>query len=265
MLINANFTSPNFTDRKKSIEYIIVHFTEMPFDLALNRLINKESEVSCHYLIKEDGEIFQLVADNKAAWHAGKSFWKGESALNQNSIGIELDNLGNNKFSREQINSCLNLSKTLVQKYDIPLVNFIGHSDVAPDRKIDPGIFFDWHFFATHKLGIWHDTLESEYKQLYHFGDKGNMIRKLQHNLAKLGYKIEESSEFDMQTNYVIRAFQSKFYPKIIRQKGLKFFNDFGSVYSWDSVSEVMLTKLLAKYCLTNIYMNNKDLFNRSN
>ncbi len=248
MLINANFTSPNFTDRKKSIEYIIVHFTELAFDLALNRLIDKESEVSSHYLIKEDGEIFQLVADDKIAWHAGKSFWKGQSALNQNSIGIELDNLGNNKFSTEQINSCLTLSKVLVQKYAIPSINFIGHSDVAPDRKIDPGIFFDWQFFANNGLGIWHDMPELEYKELYHFGDKGGMIKILQHNLAKLGYKIEDSSEFDMQTNYVIRAFQSKFYPELIRKKGVNFFNDFGSIYSWDSVSEEMLTQLLLGY-----------------
>ena len=248
MLINANFTSPNFTDRKKPIEYIIVHYTEMPFNLALNRLIDKEAEVRSHYLIKEDGEIFRLVADDKIAWHAGKSFWKGQSALNQNSIGIELDNLGNNKFSREQINSCLTLSKVLVQKYSVPSINFIGHSDVAPDRKIDPGIFFDWQFFANNDLGIWHDVSRLEYKELYYFGDKGDMIRKLQHNLAQLGYKIEESAEFDMQTNYVIRAFQSKFYPSLILKRGVNFFNDFESIYSWDSVSEEMLAKLLIKY-----------------
>lgn len=248
MLINANFTSPNFTDRKKPIEYIIVHYTEMPFNLALNRLIDKEAEVSSHYLIKEDGEIFRLVADDKIAWHAGKSFWKGQSALNQNSIGIELDNLGNNKFSREQINSCLTLSKVLVQKYSVPSINFIGHSDVAPDRKIDPGIFFDWQFFANNDLGIWHDVSRLEYKELYYFGDKGDRIRKLQHNLAQLGYKIEESSEFDMQTNYVIRAFQSKFYPSLLLKRGVNFFNDFESIYSWDSVSEEMLAKLLIKY-----------------
>lgn len=248
MLINANFTSPNFTDRKKPIEYIIVHYTEMPFNLALNRLIDKEAEVSSHYLIKEDGEIFRLVADDKIAWHAGKSFWKGQSALNQNSIGIELDNLGNNKFSREQINSCLTLSKVLVQKYSVPSINFIGHSDVAPDRKIDPGIFFDWQFFANNDLGIWHDVSRLEYKELYYFGDKGDRIRKLQHNLAHLGYKIEESSEFDMQTNYVIRAFQSKFYPSLLLKRGVNFFNDFESIYSWDSVSEEMLAKLLIKY-----------------
>ncbi len=248
MLINANFTSPNFTDRKKPIEYIIVHYTEMPFNLALNRLIDKEAEVSSHYLIKEDGEIFRLVADDKIAWHAGKSFWKGQSALNQNSIGIELDNLGNNKFSREQINSCLTLSKVLVQKYSVPSINFIGHSDVAPDRKIDPGIFFDWQFFANNDLGIWHDVSRLEYKELYYFGDKGDMIRKLQHNLAQLGYKIEESSEFDMQTNYVIRAFQSKFYPSLLLKRGVNFFKDFESIYSWDSVSEEMLAKLLIKY-----------------
>jgi N-acetylmuramoyl-L-alanine amidase len=248
MLINTNFTSLNFSDRIKPIKYIIVHFTQMPFEAALSRLINAESEVSAHYLIKENGEIFQLVADNKIAWHAGESFWKGESALNQNSIGIELDNLGDNKFSQEQINSCLNLSKTLVQKYGISLVNFIGHSDVAPERKIDPGIFFDWKFFANNDLGIWHDVSRLEHQELCHFGDKGDMIKRLQHNLAKLGYKIEESSEFDMQTNYVIRAFQSKFYPELLRQKGLNFFNDFGSIYSWDSVSEEMLARLILKY-----------------
>ena len=250
MLINTNFTSPNFSDRTKPIEYIIVHFTQMPFDTALSRLIDKESEVSAHYLIKENGEIFQLVADDKIAWHAGQSFWKGDSALNQNSIGIELDNLGNNEFSPEQINSCLTLSKILVEKYDIPLVNFIGHSDVAPDRKIDPGIFFDWRFFANNNLGLWHDIPELEYlkyKELYRFGDKGEMIRKLQHNFARIGYKIEESSNFDMQTNYVIRAFQSKFYPQIIHKKGLDFLSDLGSIYSWDSVSDKMLMQLILR------------------
>jgi hypothetical protein len=84
--------------------------------------------------------------------------------------------------------------------------------------------------------------------ELHHFGDKGNMIKRLQHNLARLGYKIEESSEFDMQTNYVIRAFQSKFYPEVIHKKGLSFFNDFGSIYSWDSVSEEILTSIVCKY-----------------
>ncbi len=248
MLINAKFTSPNFTDRKKSIEYIIIHFTGMPFELALNRLIDKEAKVSSHYLIKEDGEIFQLVADDKVAWHAGKSYWKGEFALNQNSIGIELDNLGNNKFSEQQLISCLTLSKMLVQKYDIPSIHFIGHSDVAPDRKIDPGIFFDWQFFANNGLGIWHGISDLEDKELYNFGEYGDMIKRLQHNLGQLGYKIEETAKFDMQTNCVIRAFQSKFYPELIHKKGLKFFNYFESIYSWNTVSEAMLQRLLLKY-----------------
>lgn len=248
MLINANFASPNFTVREKSIEYIIVHFTEMPFELALNKLIDKESGVSSHYLIKENGEIFQLVPDDKIAWHAGKSFWKGQFALNQISIGIELDNLGNDKFSSEQLDACLVLSKTLIQKYNISPINFIGHSDVAPDRKIDPGIFFEWKFFANNNLGIWHDVPFLEGKKLYYFGDKGEMIKRLQYNLGQLGYRIEETGEFDMQTNYVVRAFQSKFYPELLHKKGLKSFNDLESLYSWDSVSEEMLTKLLLRY-----------------
>jgi N-acetylmuramoyl-L-alanine amidase len=254
MLINANFTSPNFTDRQKPIEYIIVHFTEVPFEVALKMLMSEEIGVSAHYLIKEDGEIFQLVADDKVAWHAGKSSWKGGGNLNQNSIGIELDNSGNNKFSKEQINTCLVLSKWLAEKYNIPSINFIGHSDVAPDRKIDPGIFFDWSFFANHDLGIWHDVAaELQGKELYRFGDVGDEITRLQHNLSLLGYAAKISGKFDVQTNYIIRAFQSKFYPKAIHKKGLKFYNDKESKYSWDSMSDEMLKRLLLKLSFVSI------------
>lgn len=245
MLINNNFPSPNFSMRIKPIEYIIIHFTEMEFESALYKLTSLEAEVSAHYLIKEDGEIFRLVDDDKIAWHAGKSFWRGESALNQNSIGIELDNLGKNKFSPKQINSCLNLSQLLKQKYNIPFRNFIGHSDVAPARKIDPGIFFDWQFFAQNGLGIWHDVANSRGQIMQQFGNINKDVAKLQAGLARLGYFVEINGEFDMQTNYVVRSFQSKFYPEIIHEKGIEFYYNFDSKYSWDSVSQEMLDRLV--------------------
>jgi N-acetylmuramoyl-L-alanine amidase len=144
MLINNKFASPNFSKRSKLIEYAILHFTEMPFEGSLARLCDKAYEVSAHYLIKEDGEMFQLVDDKNVAWHAGVSSWCGQDKLNQNSIGIELDNLGDREFSKVQMNSCIELCKILAKKYDILAENFIGHSDVAPARKIDPGIFIDW-------------------------------------------------------------------------------------------------------------------------
>ncbi|GAB4163946.1 MAG: N-acetylmuramoyl-L-alanine amidase [Rickettsiaceae bacterium] len=248
MPINTNFQSPNFTSGEEGrVEYIIVHFTEMPFTEALQRLTDKQTEVSAHYLIKADGQIFQLVEESNIAWHAGLSFWLGQERLNLNSIGIELDNLGVHAFSQAQIQSCINLSKQLVEKYNIPPQNFIGHSDVAPDRKVDPGIFFDWQLFAKNGLGIWHGYEAGEPRIIYSFGDVGSGVKNLQMRLSKLGYKIEVTSKLDEQTNYVIRAFQSKFYPELIRQKGIEFYKNLNSLYSWDSESDKMLDLLVLR------------------
>ncbi|MDP5110480.1 MAG: N-acetylmuramoyl-L-alanine amidase [Rickettsiaceae bacterium] len=246
MLVNTNFSSPNFSERTAPIEYVILHFTEMLFEDALTRLCAKEHEVSAHYIIKEDGEIFQLVDDKNLAWHAGESSWHGKGKLNQNSIGIELDNLGNKTFSKAQMNSCIELCKTLSIRYNIPKENFIGHSDIAPDRKIDPGIFFDWELLYKYGLGVWHkveppsiDTI------LYEFGVVGKNIGKIQSKLKKLGYKIAITENFDQQTNYIIRAFQSKFCPHIIEKLGIEYYNDPNSKYSWNSYSDNVLNDLI--------------------
>ena len=116
MRINNNFFSPNYSNRVKNPEYIIMHFTEMIFEDALAKLTDPEAQVSAHYLIKENGEIFQLVDDDNIAWHAGVSSWQGNEALNQNSIGIELDYLGNCEFKRAQMDACIELSKNLLKK-----------------------------------------------------------------------------------------------------------------------------------------------------
>jgi N-acetylmuramoyl-L-alanine amidase len=254
MQINNNFRSPNYSPRVKKIEYIILHYTEMPFEAALSKLIDATSAVSCHYLIRKDGEIFNLVEDDKIAWHAGESSWQNSVKLNQNSIGIELDNLGNSKFSQEQMKSCIDLCQYLVSLYHLNPEDIIGHSDIAPNRKIDPGIFFDWQLLAKHNLGKWHDIAYSEdlkSQPLLGFEESGHKVLELQQRLHKLGYKIEQSGQFDTQTSKVIRAFQAHFCPEIIHHKhGIEFYKNLDSIYSWDGFSEAVLQELVGgKYC----------------
>jgi len=249
MFINKKFPSPNYTPlENRKIDYVIMHFTEMTFSSALNRLTDETSQVSAHYLIKEDGEIFQLVQDEYVAWHSGKSNWHKEDGLNKNSIGIELDNSGESEFPDSQMKACIDLSQHLKKKYSIPKHNFIGHSDVAPNRKIDPGLFFNWKLLAENELAIWHflDNLSPD-KILFRFGDQNTQIKTLQNNLQKIGYKIENTGIFDLHTNFVVRAFQSKFYPEIITNKGIKFYQNNESKYYWDSNSQLILEKLLSK------------------
>ena len=146
--------SPNFNSKKriaKQIKFIIFHYTGMKSESdALNRLTDIQSEVSCHYLIKNNGEIVKMVPDLYIAWHAGKSTWKNYKSLNQNSIGIEITNPGHEhgykKFTLKQITSLLKLSKFLIKKYKINSKNILGHSDIAVLRKKDPGEKFPWEY-----------------------------------------------------------------------------------------------------------------------
>ena len=250
MYINTKFSSANSSLRTSKIEYIILHYTEIPLQDALARLISAKSEVSAHYLIKKDGEVLQLVDDYKIAWHAGKSSWKNFTHLNRHSLGIEIDNSGISEFSAIQIESCIELCLYLVNKHNINPASVIGHSDVAPDRKIDPGIFFDWQMLAKQGLGCWHNleySQELANKILYKFGQEGKKIAKLQQDLRKLGYKINISGKIDIQTNNVIRAFQAHFCPKLIWNKGgINFYRNLENIYEWDSFSEEVLQKLLS-------------------
>jgi len=250
MYINTKFSSVNSSVRTSKIEYIILHYTEIPLQDALTRLISAKSEVSAHYLIKKDGEVLQLVDDYKIAWHAGKSSWKNFTHLNRHSLGIEIDNSGISEFSAIQIESCIELCLYLVNKHNINPASVIGHSDVAPDRKIDPGIFFDWQMLAKQGLGCWHNleySQELANKILYKFGQEGKKIAKLQQDLRKLGYKVNISGKIDIQTNNVIRAFQAHFCPKLIWNKGgINFYRNLENIYEWDSFSEEALQKLLS-------------------
>jgi len=155
-LIN-NFKSPNFDSRKKKrIKFIIIHYTALKNKKeAVNHLIEKKNKVSSHFLICQNGLIYILVKENKRAWHAGLSFWNNITDINSHSIGIELDysfNNNNNKFTNKMINSLQYLLRYLVKKYKIKQSNIIGHSDIAPTRKQDPGPKFPWH--ELEKFGL---------------------------------------------------------------------------------------------------------------
>ena len=162
--ITLNY-SPNFSTNKrnkKNIKLLIFHYTGMKNEnKAISRLTDVNSKVSSHYFIKKNGQTILLVPELYVAWHAGKSYWKKQKLLNKSSIGIEIQNTGHqfgyHKFTNSQIKNLVKLSIYLIKKYKINNKNILGHSDVAHDRKKDPGEKFPWQFLAKKKIGIWHN------------------------------------------------------------------------------------------------------------
>ena len=207
--------SPNYSRNsrpKKSIKFIIIHYTGMQSEIeSINRLINKNSKVSCHYLINRKGTIMQMVKENKIAWHAGVSKWKNIKNLNKNSIGIELVNKGHffgyENYSNLQINSLIKLCSKLKKKYKIHKENFLGHSDIAPYRKIDPGEKFPWKKLSNYKLGKWYNLKKDEILS----DDKKKLFFK---NLYKIGYRYFEIDKRVKSDKLIIKAFQRRYNPK---------------------------------------------------
>ena len=169
--------SPNFNRKKRSInsiKIIIIHYTGMQSEReSIIRLCNPKSKVSSHFLINQNGKVYRLVQDNQIAWHAGKSCWGNYKNLNKNSIGIELVNKGHRfgytNFRKKQLLSLIKICKILIKRYKIKKKNIVGHSDISPLRKIDPGEKFPWNQLAKKKIGIWHDC-------------KPNFLRKFRKN-----------------------------------------------------------------------------------
>jgi len=146
--------SVNFDQRKAN--YIVIHQTsDHTAQEALDTLTDPRRKVSAHYLIGRDGSLYQLVAEDQRAWHAGLSYWGGQTDLNSASIGIELDNDGEEPFAEAQIDALLPLLEGLVQRHAIPRSNVIGHGDIAPGRKVDPSRHFPWARLAAHGFGRW--------------------------------------------------------------------------------------------------------------
>jgi N-acetylmuramoyl-L-alanine amidase len=151
--------SPNFDERDQAISMVVLHYTGMAdAQSAIDRLRDPEARVSCHYLIAEDGQILRLVPEEKRAWHAGLSYWRGVHALNACSIGIEIVNPGHEfgyrRFTSHQMEALLPLLANIVSRYHVQRANVVGHSDIAPARKQDPGELFDWELLARHRLAV---------------------------------------------------------------------------------------------------------------
>ena len=221
--------SPSFNFNKrniKKIKFIILHYTGMKKESdAINRLTKIQSEVSSHYLIKNNGEIVTLVPDLYIAWHAGKSSWKNYNSLNKNSIGIEISNPGHQygykKFSKKQISSLLKLSKYLIRKYKIDSKNILGHSDISPDRKKDPGEKFPWKHLAKNKISLWH-TLSSKILKKNRMIKIDNISKKyFLNNLFKIGYskKIPKNLIKEEYLSFIINAFQRRYRQELINTK----------------------------------------------
>ncbi|MDD5249329.1 MAG: N-acetylmuramoyl-L-alanine amidase [Rhodocyclaceae bacterium] len=156
-LPTSRIASPNFDERRPNL-VIIHHTSDQTLAAALDTLVSPEKKVSAHYLIGRDGRIIQLVEENERAWHAGKSWWGGNSDVNSASLGIELDNDGHEPFAEAQIDALLALLADIRQRYNIPAANFIGHADVAPTRKDDPSALFPWRRLAAQGFGLWCDA-----------------------------------------------------------------------------------------------------------
>ena len=152
-----------FSERDDNkISFLIIHCCAFSPKKAVQSFI--DNDVSAHYIISGKGKVYHLVDDRKCAWHAGKSFWKGQTSLNKNSIGIELStpSLGQNKYSKSQITALISLLKNLQKKYSIAPQNILGHSDIAPNRKPDPGRGFPWKILAENGLGLWYRAIDAD-------------------------------------------------------------------------------------------------------
>lgn len=212
--------SPNFDVRKTPPDMVVLHYTGMTTgEAALERLRDPEAKVSAHYLIERDGRIFCLVAEERRAWHAGVSFWRGERDVNGRSIGIELVNPGHEldyaEFPEAQIQSLIALLSAVRGRWTIEDGDIVAHSDVAPERKVDPGELFPWRRLAEAGHGLWVDPPPAPGAEIGE-GEQGAAVFALQAGLTRLGYDCPPSGIYDKATATVISAFQRHWRPDLI-------------------------------------------------
>ncbi len=231
--------SPNFNDRKHPVDMLVLHYTGMETgQAALDRMCNADAEVSAHYMVWEDGRIVQMVGEDKRAWHAGVSSWQGDSDLNSRSIGIEIVNGGHDwplaggvlpPYPDAQIEAVIELCQDILSRWDIPIARIVGHSDIAPDRKDDPGEHFPWDKLSSAGVGHWPLSI-SDISEMHADniaasqlqkepdligrglgkGDKGSSVSRFQGMLSEIGYALDKTGTYDRKTVAVVRAFQRR-------------------------------------------------------
>lgn len=168
MDIRTDILSPNHGARRNgaAVDMLVLHYTGMPTAAeALERLCDPEAQVSAHYFVEEDGTVRRLVPEDRRAWHAGVSYWRGVTDVNSHSIGIEIVNPGNLPFPEAQMLAVVGLCTDILSRHDIPAYNVVGHSDIAPDRKEDPGVHFDWRRLADAAVGLWPTAVPTDMSQ----------------------------------------------------------------------------------------------------
>lgn len=205
-LVNRTVESPNWNERALPVSMVVLHYTGMKSaQEALQRLCDPQAEVSAHYLIDEEGVVTSLVPEHKRAWHAGKSYWRGITDVNSASIGIELANPGHEwgyrPFPEPQMDALLPLLADIMDRHDVPRANVVAHSDVAPNRKMDPGEYFDWHRLG--ELGL---ALEVPAAKMNLFYDNPGAFYLA---LERFGYDISDGRA-------AVRAFQRRWRPEYI-------------------------------------------------
>ena len=217
--------SPNFSTRRrnlKKIKYIIYHYTGMRSESkAIKRLTDDRAKVSCHYFIKRNGQIILMVPELYEAWHAGKSKWKNDISLNKNSIGVEITNKGHDfgyqSYSKKQILSLIKLTKYLIKKYKIKSSNILGHSDIAFERKKDPGEKFPWKNLASKKIGIWHKIEEKKLKKIRKLNASNIESKMFIKYLNKIGYFTKNLNI--KKKLKLVKSFQRRFRQELVNGK----------------------------------------------
>jgi N-acetylmuramoyl-L-alanine amidase len=212
--------SPNHGERAagKPVDILLLHYTGMISDeRALKWLCDPESGVSSHYFVYEDGRIVQLVDESRRAWHAGQSFWAGETDINSRSIGVEVANPGHEfgyrAFPEAQIVSVIALSRDILARNPIPPERVLAHSDVAPTRKDDPGELFPWTTLANAGIGVAPIAETINGLETLRIGERGPAVSAYRDKLARYGYGIDPGNEFDGVTEAVTKAVQRHFRP----------------------------------------------------
>lgn len=210
--------SPNHDARPPGIrvDMLLFHYTGMETpEEAFARLRDPQAKVSAHYVIEENGNVTRMVDESRRAWHAGESSWMRETDINACSIGIELINPGHQfgyrAFPEAQMAAAEVLAARIVSRYTIAPQRVLGHSDVAPIRKSDPGELFDWQRLAAKGIGLWPDEIGKAEWAVLKLGDSGAGVGKLQEDLFTLGYNIEVSGAYGAPTTVIVSAFQRHF------------------------------------------------------